>query len=264
MAHATLSGLNTFPIKSCAPTRLTSTPLSRFGLPHDRRWMLVDENNRFISQREHARMCLLRPRVAEADLRVSAPGRSDLRLTSPPASSRTVTVWGDRCQALDWGDEAADWFSDFLGAPARLVYFPEDGSRQIDTAFARPGEHTAFADAFPYLLISQASLDDLNARLETAVGMDRFRPNLVVSGCDAFAEDAWRRIRIGDVAFRVAKPCSRCSIPGIDPVNGEKDATLLQVLRTYRRREDKIYFGQNLIAESPGELGLGMSVEVLE
>lgn len=265
MHQLALSALNIFPVKSCGPTHLNSVRLDRLGPMHDRRWMLVDDNNRFITQREHARMCLLQPSVIEDGLRINAPGKDELWVTAPLAPmARRVTIWRDECVAQDWGDRAAAWFSDYLGIPARLVFFPPGGERQVDTHYARPGEHVAFADGFPYLLISQASLDDLNGRLDRPVGMDRFRPNLVVSGCAPFAEDAWRRIRIGGIAFRVVKPCSRCVIPSIDPLSAEKDAAILRVLRGYRQRDNKIYFGQNLIAESSGEISLGMTVEVLE
>ena len=144
------------------------------------------------------------------------------------------------------------------------MFFPQDEFRQCDPVYAKPGEKTAFSDGFPYLLISQASLDDLNQRLDTAVEMKRFRPNLVIAGSQAFEEDNWKKIRIGDVSFRLVKPCSRCIIPSIDPQSGVKSAEPLKTLSSYRKRDNKIFFGQNLIAEGSGILQTGMPVEVLE
>ena len=174
-----------------------------------------------------------------------------------------VTVWDDRCKVLDAGDEAADWFSRFLAIDCRLMYFPDDEVRAVDPRYARPGDRTAFSDGFPLLLIAQASLDDLNSRLEAPISMARFRPNLVVQGCDAFAEDHWKEIRIGDLKFRIVKPCSRCTIPGIDPTTGERGLEPLRTLAAYRKRGTKIFFGQNVIADGQGELRVGMPVEVI-
>mgnify|MGYP001828911861 CR=1 FL=1 len=136
--------------------------------------------------------------------------------------------------------------------------------RRVDPAFSRATDQVGFADGFPFLLISQASLDDLNRRLAQPVAMLRFRPNLVVAGCEAFAEDGWRRIRVGELEFRVAKPCSRCIIPTIDPSTGQRGVEPLRTLNSYRRRGNKVYFGQNLVHESAGRLAVGMPVEVLE
>lgn len=233
----------------------------------DRRWMLVDEDGVMLTQRKHASMCLIHCRLTSNgnELEVSVAGKASLGITIPKDSLvREARVWGDTCHSLDCGDEAANWFSDFLGTPARLVYFPENEFRQCDPVYAQPGDQTAFSDGFPYLLISQASLDDLNGRLDTPVEMKRFRPNLVVTGNQAFDEDSWKRIRIGDVTFRLVKPCSRCIIPSIDPQTGTKTAEPLRALSRYRMRDNKIFFGQNLIAEGSGELQVGMPVEILE
>ena len=154
--------------------------------------------------------------------------------------------------------------SDFLQLDCRLVYLPDDQVRQVDPKYANPGEQVGFADGFPFLLISQASLDDLNARLDNPVPMQRFRPNLVVDGCSAYAEDAWRRIRIGDIEFRVAKPCSRCIIPTIDPLTATRADEPLRTLMGYRRWDNNVWFGQNLLHDTPGVLAEGMQVEVLE
>ncbi len=262
----TLTGLHIYPVKSLRGLSPSSHPVTRLGLDHDRRWMLVDADGRFLTQRTQHRLALLSTRIEREELIIEGPGRAPLvlPLRGSAGTQTRVRVWSDQVAALDTGDELADWFSDYLGATARLVYFPEDGSRQVDLGFARAGDDTAFSDGFPFLLISEASLADLNARLETPLPMRRFRPNLVVSGCGAFDEDRWRRIRIGTVEFRVVKPCSRCVITTLDPETAERGTEPLKTLATYRRRDKRIYFGQNLIHDATGTLRLGDAVEVLE
>jgi uncharacterized protein YcbX len=175
-----------------------------------------------------------------------------------------VRVWEDECEAVA-PDPAADaWLSDFLGQPCRLVRMPDDIRRPVDASYGAPTDQVGFADGFPLLLISQASLDHLNARLATPLPMVRFRPNLVVAGTAPHEEDSWRRIRIGDCTLRVAKPCSRCIIPTIDPTTAQRSSEPLRTLMGYRRRDNKIFFGQNLLHDGPAELAEGMRVEVLE
>ncbi len=265
MKGVTLSALTLYPVKSMRGTALQRSRVHAFGLLHDRRWMLIDDEGRFLSQRKLARMCLMQSTQQEYGVLLSAPGLSDLTVVRPEQGAiRRVQVWKDECDARDAGDEAAAWCSGFLQQSCRLVWFPDDEVRAVDPRFARDGDRTAFSDGFPLLLISQASLDGLNARLPQSVDMRRFRPNLVVAGTDAHAEDSWKRIRIGSLAFRVAKPCSRCVIPSIDPDSAEKWPELTRTLTQYRRRDGKVFFGQNLIPDGDGELELGMPVEVLE
>jgi uncharacterized protein YcbX len=264
MTELLVSELAIYPVKSLAGIPLQAAALQRFGLKDDRRWMLVDDNGRFLSQRQHARMCLVQPSLHTAGVSLHAMGMPDLLVPRPTAGDRRpVIVWDDRCNALDCGDAAAAWLSVFLSVECRLVYFPDDEVRAVDPRYALPGDRTAFSDGFPLLLISQASLDDLNSRLDVPVSMARFRPNLVVRGCAAFAEDDWQEIRIGDLRFRIVKPCSRCTIPAIDPLTGERDQEPLRTLAAYRKRGAKIFFGQNVIADGEGELRVGMRVEVL-
>ncbi len=231
----------------------------------DRRWMLVDENSVMLTQRKLSRMSLIHCRLDGEKLIVDAPNMSQLVLQQCNQENIVqASVWNDICDAIDCGDTAASWFSEFLQTEARLVYFADDTVRQCDPEYAQPGEITAFSDGFPYLLINQASLDDLNQRLKSPVEMRRFRPNLVIDGSEPFAEDSWKRIRIGDITFRLVKPCSRCIIPSIDPDTAEKSAEPVKTLASYRQRNNKIYFGQNVIAEGSGMLELGMPVEILE
>ncbi|MCY1286924.1 putative protein YcbX [compost metagenome] len=205
---------------------------------------------------------------ASGGLTLEAPGQPRLDVPLPDAASavRGVTVWSDSMRVPDAGDAAAAWLSDYLGKPFRLVQVPLALARQIDAGYAEPGEKVGFADGFPLLLIGQASLDDLSARVGRPLEMLRFRPNLVVEGSAPYAEDGWKRIRIGTSEFRVAKGCSRCILTTLDPATGERspDREPLTTLKTYRERDGDVYFGQNLIHEGEGELRVGMDVEVLE
>jgi uncharacterized protein YcbX len=177
-----------------------------------------------------------------------------------------ITIWRDTFQVPVASNEANAWLSTFLDKPCRLVYMPESCARQIDTAYAAPGDHVNFSDGFPLLLIGQASLDDLSTRVGKTLDMRRFRPNLVIEGGKAFVEDTWKRLRIGNIDFQVAKPCSRCIMVTIDPLTSERslDREPLATLKTYREHEGAVYFGQNLIQLSAGTLSIGMPVEVLE
>ncbi len=265
-----ISELAIYPVKSCAQLQVLAAKVDSFGLHMDRRWMVVDENGKFLTQRQLAHMCLISVALTENSVVLTAPEISPCTVTVANLKQRQqVVVWGDQCSGLDCGDNAANWLSGFLQQTCRLVYFPEEEFRQIDLAFAREGERTAFSDGFPFLLISEASLQDLNTRIldsgtQTTLEMRRFRPNIVVKGCEAFAEDEWKKIRIGDIVLRVVKPCKRCVIPTIDPDTGIKGDEPLKTLRTYRKQDKKILFGQNVIAENTGELKVGMSVEILE
>jgi uncharacterized protein YcbX len=176
----------------------------------------------------------------------------------------SATVWKDQCQAFDAGDAAANWLSKFLSVKCRLVYFPDGEFRQVDLKYANTGDKTAFSDGFPLLLISQESLDDLNHRLSVPIAMNRFRPNIVIKGCQPFAEDSWKEIRIGGIIFRLVKPCSRCVIPSINIETAEKEDEPLKTLISYRKRDNKIFFGQNVIAEKKGQIEVGMPVEIIE
>lgn len=265
MTDIRVTELAVYPVKSFAQISLTSARVESFGLQHDRRWMVVDHNGKFITQRQQSRMCLVQPELIENGVRLSVPGMPSIDILKPQSTERfQVTVWHDHCNVLDAGDEAAAWLSQFLDIDCRLVYFPDDEVRTVDQTYAKPSDKTAFSDGFPLLLISQASLDDLNSRMQTPIPMVRFRPNLVVNGCGAFAEDKWRRLRIGDVTYRVAKPCSRCVIPSIDIQTAERGAEPTRTLLAYRKRDNKIYFGQNVIADGMGEIQVGMPVEILE
>ncbi|WP_252271496.1 MOSC domain-containing protein [Pseudomonas subflava] len=265
-----LSALYRYPLKSARGESLVSSPLESLGLHGDRRWMLVEpESGRFLTQRLLPQLSQLSALYnADGGLSLSAPGFDGLEvaLPQPDQDLRGVTLWRDTLRVPDAGDAAAEWLSRFIGRPCRLVQVPEARARQVDTGYAQPGDKVAFADGFPLLLIGQASLDDLAARVGRPLEMLRFRPNLVIEGSAPYAEDGWKRIRIGDLEFDVAKGCSRCILTTIDPQTGERNADRepLTTLKTYRERNGEVYFGQNLLPRGIGELRVGMPVEVLE
>ncbi|TBV07102.1 MOSC domain-containing protein [Phytopseudomonas dryadis] len=264
-----LASLYRFPLKSAVGERLPSLQLDGLGVVGDRRWMLVDaDNGRFITQRAFPRMSQLQARWSPSGgLTLAAPAMPTLEvaLPAPDQALRGVIIWRDSMRVPDAGDEAAAWLSAFMGKACRLVHVPAERARFIDGNVTGE-ERVGFADGFPLLLIGQASLDDLIARVGRPLEMLRFRPNLVVQGSAPYAEDEWKRIRIGAVEFSVAKGCSRCILITIDPRTGERSADRepLTTLRTYRQREGEVFFGQNLINHGSGELREGMQVEVLE
>ncbi|MEW8626700.1 MAG: MOSC N-terminal beta barrel domain-containing protein [Candidatus Thiodiazotropha sp.] len=265
-AEICLSGLHCYPVKSMKGLALDRSNVDGFGLVHDRRWMVVDADGGFLSQRELPRMALIGVELESDGLLLTAPEMSALRVGRPTiaASRIEVEVWQDRLEGCVVEAQADAWLSRFLGVECRLVYMMDDVKRQVDQRYAEPRHLTAFSDGFPLLLASAASLEELNGRLESPLSMARFRANLVISGSPPYAEDRWARIRIGSMELRLVKPCSRCSITTVDPTNGTRGSEPLATLAAYRRRGKKVYFGQNLIYDRPGELRVGMPVEILE
>lgn len=262
-----LSALYYYPVKSMAGIQTSEAAVAARGLAHDRRWMLVDENGVFITQRQHPRLTLVTVLPDRDGWRVQAPGEPDLSLRVPGADESTTvaTVWRDRVDTRSAGPEAAQWFSRYTGIPGvQLVYMPDTTLRQVDRSYTKGKEVVSFADGFPFLLISQASLDDLNSRLQRPLPMSRFRPNLVVQGCEAYAEDGWRHIRIGELTFRVVKPCSRCKVTTVDPFTAETGNEPLKTLAGYRRHGNEVWFGMNLVHDGTGMLHVGDDVEVLD
>jgi uncharacterized protein YcbX len=236
------------------------------GIVADRQWMIVDENGEFVTQRKVPRMALVRPRLTGEVLEISAMGMPPLIVSPGARRERTnVTVWRDRCAAIDEGGAAAEWLSSVLEMPCRLVRLPDDEKRRADPEYAGPGDQVGFADGFSFLLTSRASLEDLNRRLAIPLPMNRFRPNIVVDGTDAFEEDRWKRIRIDGITFAVAKPCARCAITTTHQDTAERSHEPLRTLATFRHVAGRgVMFGQNLIHDRSGALHVGAEVEVLE
>lgn len=260
-----LSAIHVYPIKSCAGIRVPVARVGRRGLESDRRWMLVDPDGRFLTQREHPRMALIEPFLGDEELRVTTPNLEPLVVEpDAPGPRRPVGVWKSRTAAVDHGDRAAAWFSEALGTHCRLVRQAEDSRRAVRSDDGRgPRAPISFADGYPFLLVTEASLEDLNARLPQPIPMDRFRPNPVVEGAPAFDEDSWGRIRVGDLELTVEKPCVRCAITTVDQASGKTGREPLRTLAIYRRHPEGVRFGQNLIHQGEGTLREGLGVAVL-
>lgn len=263
-----LSAIYRYPLKSAGGHGLSAASIDRFGLSGDRRWMLIDDDGQFYSQRCAPNMALLAVECVTDGLRLRY-GEQSLDVLTPRAEAVEVpaTVWGHRMSVRCAESNVSLWLSERLGASLRLVFCPQDASRPVDPAFVPGGgteQHVGFADGFPLLIVSQASLDDLNSRLPLPVGMDRFRPNLVIQGTAAFAEDTWKSLRIGETTLAIVKPCSRCAIPGIDQQTAARDPAINRVLAAYRRREGVIYFGMNALVTAGSVFSVGDSVQVLD
>ncbi len=259
-----LTGLNIYPIKSARGIALDQSEVDEFGLRYDRRWMVVDEAGVFLSQRNHPRLALVVPSISDGALQVNAPGMPTLQSPLGPKASvvTSVTVWDDTCSATWVGERAAEWFSEVLGTPCSLVHMADQVVRPANPGFAPPGVRVGFADGFPFLLISEESLADLNRRLVDPLPMNRFRPNLVVSGGEPYAEDGWRKIEIGGVRLEVVKPCERCLVTTTDQATGERGKEPLRTLATYRKVGSEVMFGQNVVHENTGRLRVGDVVTI--
>ncbi|MBC7883146.1 MAG: MOSC N-terminal beta barrel domain-containing protein [Anaerolineae bacterium] len=261
-----VSEIHIYPVKSCKGIALSSAWLDARGLRFDREWMIIDDHNRFMTQRNNPTMALIETALSNTGLRLTLPDSSfvDISLTLPPIDQRIVEVWGDQCQAIDQGEAAAQFLSQFLEKPCRLVRMAATWVRTVDQNFAPPGSQTAFSDGYPLLGISEASLADFNARLPQPVPMNRFRPNLVFSGSDAYAEDRWHTVRVGEIVFRGVKRCSRCRITSVNQSTGEFTSNLvLDTLAEYRKIDRGLVFGQNLVHVGSGQVHLGAPVQVI-
>ncbi|MBW4467965.1 MAG: MOSC domain-containing protein [Pegethrix bostrychoides GSE-TBD4-15B] len=260
-----LSAIYIYPVKSCRGIAVSAAQLDNWGLQFDRNWMIVNTTGRFLSQRELPKMALIEVSIGDEALQLTTPGQTALTvpLMASPGESRNVEVWGDRTLAIDQGETAAAWLSETLGQSVRLVRLGEGYSRPVKPA-PLAAHQVSFADGYPLLLISEASLADLNQRLPEALPMNRFRPNLVVSGCEAYAEDSWQQIRIDSVTFDLVSPCERCAITTTDQDTGSRAGTEpLKTLATYRRTAGGVIFGQNLVHQTHGEVRSGSPVEIL-
>ena len=278
MSTASIAGLNVYPVKSCGGIPLAQARVAVRGLTltaagtavGDREWMIVDRSGRFVTQRELPKLALVRMSVEGGALRLSLPGVSpcDVSLASPAGPALEVVVWRDTVRAHDAGDAAAAWLTRALDHDVRLVRFDPASERRCNPEFAGDsGAHTQFADGYPVLVIGQASLDDLNSRLaargEAALPMNRFRPNLVLDGLDAYDEDHLATIAVDGVVLRLVKPCTRCVTTTTDQATAARGIEPLQTLGTYRYHEalEGVAFGMNAIvtAGDGRELAVGAS-----
>jgi len=265
----TLSNLTYYPIKACRGFDVSESRVERMGLANDRRMMVVTPEGEFLTQREYPRLALITPTLKNDSVTLSAPSFDSIQFAIQKSGTPTiVNIWKSKgVHAIDQGDETAGWFSDWLGVSVRLVHVADGFKRKLNPDYAISAEdHTGFADGYPILIISEASLLDLNSKLDASrpLPMNRFRPNIVVQNCESFAEDTWKRIRIGDVEMALVKPCPRCVVTTIDKETLEKSKEPLKTLATYRNQEDGVMFGMNVIPLNEGEIKVGMSVEILE
>jgi MOSC domain-containing protein len=266
-----LASVHIYPLKGCRAVDLDEAVVEPWGLAGDRRWLLVDADGQFTTQREHPALArLVVGYDAGPDIAVSCDGYPPLRVAAPGGCPELlkVTVWRSTVLAAAAGSEADAWFSAYLGQPVRLVYLDDPTRRAVDPEFGAAGDVVSFADGYPLLLTSAGSLDQLGQWLtadgDQPVPMNRFRPNVVVSGFGPWEEDRWRRIRIGSVSFRVAKPCGRCIVTTTDQTTGERGRQPLRMLARHRRFGKSLVFGQNIIPDSPGLIRVGDPMEVTE
>jgi uncharacterized protein YcbX len=256
-----LSALFVYPVKACRGIRVERAEVAERGFACDRRWMITDDSGTFVTQREVPRLALVRTEIGAASLRLDAPGAGEVEipLADPEGKRCRVRVWRHEGAAVAHAEGSA-FFSRFLGAPHRLVYMPDDVRRAVNPEHARPGDVVSFADGYPFLLASQSSLADLNARLARPIEIERFRPNLVIAGAPPYAEDDFTRLEIGGVRFRAAKRCDRCAVTTVDPRTGERGPEPLATLATFRKQAGKVWFGVNLVHEGRGTVRVGDEV----
>lgn len=260
-----LSAIYRYPVKSAKGHALDSATMDRFGIAGDRRWMLVDASGRFCSQRNLPHMALLGAEPSEEGLRLTYDGaHCDVAIPDPRGERVIARVWEDTVVAPVADAPVNSWLSDIFAQPLRLVYYPDDALRGVEPGYAPSSQLVNFADGFPLLLVSEASLELLNTRLEQPVPMDRFRPNLVLSGAEPNAEDGWKVLRIGAVEVRLVKACSRCAVPSIDQQTADRDPDINRALAEYRRRDGVIYFGMNAIAPPGAMFRVGDEATVIQ
>ncbi|UDY22872.1 MOSC domain-containing protein [Nocardioides sp. Kera G14] len=268
-----LTELHTYPVKSMRGVPASSAVVEPWGLTGDRRWMIVDTAGECVTAREHPALLLLTPSLADGGLWLHGPGVDSLFVPVPAEADMLVSVHGrEPFLASDGGPAAEEWLSAYVGTPVRLAYADDPTRRSLNPRFARPDDSAAFNDAYPILVTTLESLEQLNAWIadgprseEGPMTMTRFRPNVVVSGAPAFSEDSWRKVRIGDALFRSPKGCDRCVMTTTDPDTAARGKEPITTLARHRRFDGATWFGMNLIPDNPGAtIRVGDEVEILE
>lgn len=264
-----VSEITIYPIKSLGGISLQDAIVEERGLQYDRRWVLADENNVFITQRQNEQMALIDVAIEETGLRVTHRLKriAPLQVSFVPQTydSKQITIWDDVVRGIRVSDEADAWFTEVLDKKCRLYYQPDDSVRLTDPKYSiTKEEHTSFADGYPILVIGQASLDELNSKLEEPVSMKRFRPNLVFTGGEAHVEDTWKYFNVGEAKLVGVKPCARCVLTTINPETAEKGKEPLRTLTQYRNVNNKILFGQNLLVVETGKISVGDELIMLD
>jgi uncharacterized protein YcbX len=266
MENLKVSQINFYPVKSCAGLSPLSCKVVDTGFEHDREWMIVDEIGNFITQRQYSKLALVKTTLIENGVRLEAPDMTVIDVPIILEGVRIETeVWGNKCVGIDQGQAISNWLSKFIGKNCKLIRMAPDFKRSIKEKYKIKGDEiTGFADAFSFLLISEESLNDLNSKLNEKLPMNRFRPNIVISGGIPYQEDSWKKIKIGEMIFHIVKPCARCEITTVNQSTGEKGNEPLETLGTYRTKPKGVMFGQNLVHEGTGTIKVGDIVEVLE
>lgn len=267
--HYFLQNLFIYPIKSLRGVAFDSINPEKRGLPFDRRWVLLDESSTSLTQRDIPEMTLISVSILEDRLELHHATKQMAPLIIPFKSDsyqvQPITVWDDHFSAPVSQDPAiSDWFYHAMGYRARLAFMDVETSRPVDPRYAPEGEEVSFSDGFPFLITNQASLDELNSRLPEPVPMDRFRPNLVISGGEPFEEDDWKKVIIGEAEFEVVKPSGRCIVITINQETAEKNKEPLKTLATFRKKGNKIIFGQNMILKKSGLIKVGDEVKIIK
>ena len=264
MADLKLSEIWIYPIKSLGGISLQQSKVLEKGLVHDRRWMLVDEFGQFLTQRVYSQMALFKLSFENQGLKITFGNNTNhLSFTNPsPIDLMKVTIWDDSVLACEVSTAHSEWFSTLLRMKCKLVFFPEGNSRPVDPTYKVNDEQVSLADAYPFLIIGQSSLDNLNEKLQEPLPMNRFRPNLVFSGGAPHEEDTWRDFTVGSNRFVGVKPCARCVLTTVNQDPAEKGVEPLKTLATYRKQENKILFGQNLIALDHNTISVGDTITV--
>jgi uncharacterized protein YcbX len=264
----TISQLFIYPIKSLGGIEVNRAEVTDRGFKYDRRWMLVDRQHRFMTQREIPQLALLKTSIEQDQLIVTNSIKTGNSIRFPIELSTgnkiRCIVWEDDCEALEAGPEINAWFSQQLNMDCKLVYMPDESLRKVDPDYSIDNEITSFSDAYPFLIIGQSSLDDLNSKLSVPIPMNRFRPNIVFEGGYAFEEDEMEHFVINAINFFGVKPCARCVVTTIDQQKAEKGKEPLKTLSSYREKNNKIYFGQNLLHKGNGLIQRGDELRILK
>ncbi|SDD89446.1 MOSC domain-containing protein [Pedobacter soli] len=268
MNKFSLSEIYVYPIKSLGGFSLNEAELEEKGLKYDRRWMLVDENGTFITQRKHFELALLQVSIADGKLTVThklTPAQYiSFGLDEDTGIAVPVTIWNDTVTGVEVNPEVSNWFSAYLKFKVKLVKMPLAEKRFVDRDYATNDEIVSFADGYPCLMIGQSALNGLNEKLQEPVLMDRFRPNFVFTGGEPHEEDRFKTFYIGEIPFSAVKPCARCVLITIDQQTGEKGQEPLRTLASYRTVNKKIMFGQNLLPQALGTIRIGDEIKVVD
>lgn len=262
-----VSQLFIYPIKSLGGITLNKAEITDRGFRFDRRWLLVNEHNEFMTQREFPQMCLLQPFITETGIRITHKqnrGEFFFPFVLKNQDEIIVQIWNDYCRARLVSEDANDWFSNMLSVKCRLVFMPDETKRAVNTTYSKNDEITSFSDAFPFLIIGEASLEHLNKKLPVQLPMNRFRPNIVFTGGDAYEEDFMKHFTIHDISFYGIKPCARCPITTVDQDTASRAKEPLKTLADYRTHNNKVFFGQNLLHKGEGSIEVGDAIIIKE